>query len=75
MLQKTVFDFAKKLMADKEFLAGGIMHNEREWLDNIGFEYTVSDGCVHSHGEDLSEFYSAMQTLLDLQKKYERRCV
>lgn len=66
----TVFDFAKHCMTDKEFLSGGISNKERKWLDAIGFEYTMKDGCIYQNGEDLHEFYTAMYTLLRLQKKY-----
>ena len=68
----TVYDFAKKCMADEEFNRGGIPKNERKYLDDIGFEYTVKDGCVYSYGDDLSKFFDAMQTLCDLQRKYNR---
>jgi len=67
----TVYDFAKKCMDDEEFNRGGIIKNERKYLDDIGFEYSVKFGCVYSHGEDLAAFYSAMQTLLDLNNKYK----
>ena len=68
----TVYDFAKKCMADDEFNRGGFIKNERKYLDEIGFEYTVKDGCIRDHGEDLSAFYHAMQILSDLNKKYSR---
>lgn len=69
----TVYDFAKKCMADEEFNRGGIIKNERKYLDAIGFEYTVKDGCISDSGEDLSRFYSAMETLLNLNRKYQKQ--
>lgn len=68
----TVYDLAKKCMADDEFNRGGILKNERKYLDDIGFEYTVKDGCVYSYGDDLSKFYNAMETLSNLNRKYKR---
>ena len=68
----TVFEMAKKLMKDKDFLMGGISLNERKWADAVGFEYTVKDGCIYNTGEDMTEFYKAMATLLDLEKKYSK---
>lgn len=67
----TVYDFAKKLMNDPDFNAGGIMKNERKYMDAIGFEYTVKDGCVYSYGDDLREFFEAMCKLCKLNKKYK----
>ena len=68
----TVYDFAKKCMADEEFNKGGVPKNERKCLDAIGFEYTVKDGCVMNFGEDLKKFYDAMTTLLVLHNKYKK---
>lgn len=68
----TVYEFAKKLMKDDEFNRGGIIPNERKYLDAIGFSYTVKDGCVREHGEDLRKFYEAMEILYQLQKKYAK---
>ena len=68
----TVYEFAKKLMADPEFNRGGIMKNERKYIDAIGFEYTVKDGCIDTYGEDLREFFSAMCTLCNLHHKYNK---
>lgn len=68
----TVYDFAKKLMNDEEFNRGGVMKNERKYMDAIGFEYTVKDGCVESYGDDLRDFFSAMCTLCDLNRKYAK---
>ena len=68
----TVYDLAKKCMADEEFNRGGILKNERKYLDDIGFEYTVKDGCIYSHGEDLSAFYQAMEALCYLNIKYKK---
>lgn len=68
----TVYDFAKKLMNDDEFNRGGVMKNERKYMDAIGFEYTVKDGCVESYGDDLRDFFSAMCTLCDLNRKYTK---
>ena len=67
----TVYEFANKCMADKEFNNGGIVTNEREYLDAVGFEYTVSRGCVSASGPDLAKFYEAMETLRDLNIKYK----
>lgn len=69
---KTVYDFAKHCMNDANFQVSGIPTNERKWLDAIGFEYTVKDGCISNSGEDLSEFYNAMCTLLALNNKYAK---
>lgn len=72
MEKKTVYDFAKACMKDPEFNRGGIVKNERKWLDAIGFEYTVVGGQVNGSGEDLAKFYEAMQTLLTLKDKYSK---
>ena len=69
----TVYEFAKKCMNDEEFNRGGIIKNERKYLDAVGFEYTVKDGGIESLGEDLGKFYDAMTTLLTLNDKYTRR--
>lgn len=66
----TVYEFAKKCMADTEFNKGGIVRNERKYLDAVGFQYTVKGGEIVDCSEDLHQFYEAMQTLLDLQIKY-----
>ena len=66
----TIYDFARKCMTDPEFNCGGIPKNERKYLDDIGFEYTMKDGCVWSYGEDLNDFYDAMFKLQRLNKKY-----
>lgn len=68
----TVYEFAKKLMNDEEFNRGGIIKNERKYLDAVGFDYKVSGGCVSESGEDLGRFYTAMQILLDLNDKYKK---
>lgn len=68
----TVFEFAKKLMKNEEFMRGGIIPNERKYLDNVGFEYTVKDGVITQSGEDLAKFYDAMYTLVELEKKYSK---
>lgn len=68
----TVYDFAKALMRDDEFNRGGIMKNERRYLDDIGFEYVVKDGQVHEYGDDLRDFYEAMSKLCNLNIKYRR---
>ena len=70
MKQYTVYDFAKKLMDDEEFNRGGIMKDERKYIDSIGFEYTIHWGQLYGHGEDLHEFFTAMWTLHELNKKY-----
>ena len=68
----TVYDFARKLMKDEEFNRGGIMKNERKYIDAIGFDYTVHGGVLDEYGEDLSKFFGAMCTLCELQKKYNK---
>lgn len=68
----TVYEFAKKCMNDKEFNNGGIITNERKYLDAVGFEYTVKEGCIASSGEDLSRFYDAMFILRNLNEKYSK---
>lgn len=70
--QITVYDFAKACMKDAEFNKGGIPKNERKFLDEIGFEYTVKDGQVYGYGDDLSKFFDAMTTLYNLQRKYSK---
>ena len=67
-----IYGFAKKLMKDEEFNRGGIIANERKYLDAVGFEYTMADGVVKCGGDDLHKFYEAMSTLLELQKKYSK---
>lgn len=69
----TVYEFAKKCMNDEEFNRGGIVKNERKYLDAVGFEYTVKDGVIESFGDDLKEFYDAMSTIMCLNQKYTRR--
>lgn len=72
MAKTTVYSFAKRLMDDENFNCGGIIENEKRYLDSIGFEYTeTTDGCWED-GEDLHEFYKAMITIWRLQKKYSR---
>lgn len=68
----TVYDFAKKCMADPEFNRGGIVKNERKYLDAVGFQYMVEDGQVINGGTDMHEFYDAMMTLLRLNNKYAK---
>lgn len=68
----TVYDFCKKLMADPEFNRGGIMKNERKYIDAIGFEYSVKGGQIEEYGEDLRQFFSAMCTLCELNRKYNQ---
>ena len=67
----TVFDFARKCMNDEEFNRGGIVKNERKWLDAVGFRYTVEGGQIVDSDDDVSEFYKAMYTLLMLNNKYK----
>lgn len=69
----TVIQFANKCMKDADFLKGGVMKNERKYLDDIGFKYTVEDGCITESGDDLHEFYNAVYTLLRLNERYERK--
>lgn len=68
----TVYDFAKKCMADPEFNRGGIVKNERKYLDAVGFQYIVEDGQVINGGTDMHDFYDAMMTLLRLNNKYAK---
>ncbi len=68
----TVYDFAKKCMADPEFNRGGIVKNERKYLDAVGFQYMVEDGQVINGGTDMHDFYDAMMTLLRLNNKYAK---
>lgn len=69
--QKTVYDFVRHCMKDDNFQVSGIPANERKWLDAIGFDYHVKDGCISESGTDLSIFYNAMVTLCELNKKYK----
>lgn len=71
MARTTVYSFAKKLMSNEEFNRGGIIENEKKYLDSIGFEYTEADHGYET-GEDLHRFYAAMMTLWELNKKYSR---
>lgn len=73
MARTTVYSFAKKLMDDKEFNCGGIIENERKYLDAIGFDYTIDEDGNVSDGEDLTEFYSAMITIWKLHRKYSAK--
>lgn len=66
----TVLQFFNKCLKDPETLAGGIMKNERKYLDAVGFKYTVEDGQIVEYGEDLHEFYEIFYSLLRLEKKY-----
>lgn len=68
----TVYEFAKVCMNDDEFNRGGIVKNEREYLDKVGFDYKVSRGVICELGDDLKNFYNAMQILLELQNKYKK---
>lgn len=68
----TVYEFAKKCMSDTEFNKGGIVKNERKYLDAVGFEYKVSHGQI-VESEDIDKFYEAMVTLLRLNEKYNGR--
>ena len=52
----TVYEFAKKCMDDSEINAGGIVTNERKYLDAVGFTYTVKGGSVQCIGDDAEEF-------------------
>lgn len=66
----TVYEYAKILFKDEEHNKGGIINNERKYLDKVGFEYTVKDGCISCVGEDGARFYDAMEILRELNKKY-----
>ncbi len=66
----TVYEYAKHLMKDEEFNAGGIPKNERRYLDAVGFDYTVKGGQLNEAGDDLAEFYKAMSILARLNYKY-----
>lgn len=69
----TVYDLAKKCMKDEEFNRGGIIKNERKYLDAVGFAYKVDGGVVVECGDDAHEFYEAMCTLAKLNQKYSER--
>ena len=71
--EMTVYEFAKVCMKDEEFNRGGVVANERKYLDAIGFKYTVEDGQVMEYGEDLDKFFKAMVTLSVLNNKYSKR--
>lgn len=68
----TIYSFAKKCMNDKEFNCGGIVSNEKYYLDAIGLDYIEEDGCITTSGYDLTRFYEAMETLRQLQRKYSK---
>lgn len=68
----TVYEFAKRCMNDEEFNTGGIVTNERTYLDAVGFSYTVKGGSVHSISDDAEEFYRAMEVLRKLNNKYSK---
>ncbi len=68
----TVYEFAKKCMNDEEFNAGGIVSNERKYLDAVGFSYMVKGGAVQIIGDDTAEFYRAMEALRKLNNKYSK---
>lgn len=69
----TVYEFAKKCMNDPEYNRGGIVKNERKYLDAVGFKYTVENGCITDTGEDLHKFYEAMSMIQALNEKYLRQ--
>lgn len=70
----TVYSFAKRLMDDKEFNCGGIIENERKYLDAIGFDYIKDEyGQVSESGDDLCKFYEAMRIIWELQRKYSAK--
>ena len=68
----TVYEFAKACMKDKEFNCGGIIPNERKYLEAVGFAFTVEKG-DYNIGEDACKFYEAMAILRELQKKYSKQ--
>lgn len=68
----TVIQFFNKCMKDPETRAGGFMKNERKYLDEIGFKYTVENGQITDYGKDLHEFYEAFYTILRLNDKYNK---
>lgn len=68
----TVVQFFNKCLKDPEARAGGIIKNERKYLDDIGFKYTVEDGQIVEYGEDLHEFWEIFYSLLRLEKKYSK---
>lgn len=69
----TVYDFVKRCMDDPEFNRGGVVANERELLDAVGFDYKVENGSVKECGEDAQQFFSAMCSLAALNRKYADR--
>lgn len=68
----TVYEFARKCMNDEEFNRGGIVKNERKYLDAVGFDYRMQGGCIAESGADLTKFYEAMETLKELNEKYSK---
>ena len=68
----TVYEFAEILLKDKEVNCGGIIRNEKEYVDAVGFPYEEEDGEIVENGEDLTKFYEAIYTLIGLQKKYTK---
>lgn len=72
MAKISVYSFAKRCMSDDDFNCGGIVKNERKYLDAIGFDYVMEDGCIAYTGDDLTEFYKAMEVIRQLQIKYSR---
>lgn len=72
-MNMTVYGFAKKLMEDKDFECGGIAKNEKKWADAVGFDYSTDEsGNIECSGDDMAEFYEAMFTLWQLNRKYKR---
>ena len=67
----TVYEMVTALFNDKEFKQGGCPNNERELLDAVGFEYTVSKGSVKDAGEDANALYDAVETIIRLSEKYD----
>lgn len=70
-MKKTIYDFARHCMKDKEFNRGGLPSREYEFFDALGLYYCIGEhGEIKSVSSDIEKFYEAMTTLYELNKKY-----
>ena len=70
----TIYDFARACMRDAEFNKGGIVKNEKKYLDGLGIQYHLDEwGNLYSDDENLDKFYNAMYTLLYLKLEFDKK--